>query len=101
MFPLVCADCPLYYDLCMQLYTRQLADFLAQPPVSRQPSPRQGRLESSSVELSAGEELDTLSQGQEVGGTSAGVRWVTRDQPSDAGGDSGDIAGIPHSATGE
>ena len=62
MFPLVCADCPLYYDLCMQLYTRQLADFLAQPPVSRQPSPRQGRLESSSVALSAGEELDTVSQ---------------------------------------
>ena len=51
--------------------------------------------------LSAGEELDTVSQGQEVGGTSAGVRWVTRDQPSDAGGDSGDISGIPHSATGE
>ena len=65
----------------MQLYTRQLADFLAQPPVSRQPSPRQGRLESSSVEPSAGGELDTVSQGQE-GGTSAGVRWVTRDQAS-------------------
>ena len=29
------------------------------------------------------------------------VRWVTRDQASDAGGDRGDIAGIPHSATGE
>ena len=43
---------------------------------------------------------------QEVGGRrdqcrGEVVRWVTRDQPSDAGGDSGDIAGIPHSATGE
>ena len=43
-----------------------------------------------------------MSQGQEGGGTSGEVvRWVTRDQASDAGGDRGDIAGIPHSATGE
>ena len=79
MFPLVCADCPLYYDLCMQLYTRQLADFLAQPPVSRQPSPRQGRLESSAGELSAGGSLTQWARARREGPVQGWGGWlVTR-----------------------
>ena len=72
----------------------------AQPQSAAQPSP--GETGEQLCGAQRGEELDTVSQGQEGGGTSGEVvRWVTRDQASDAGGDREDIAGIPHSATGE